>query len=110
MDQVEVDGSYILINDFEDRKSEGEIFIYPIDISVDDGEAVMIMDREYFEAEDPDFEIISFEVLPTDEPLLDKLLVSTIDLNMYAVNYRSALEMKKKGLNSDEPLWFLNLT
>lgn len=77
MDQVEVDGSYILINDFEDRKSEGEIFIYPIDISVDDGEAVMIMDREYFEAEDPDFEIISFEVLPTDEPLLDKLLVSS---------------------------------
>lgn len=50
------------------------------------------MDREFFESPDPMFEIISFEILPTDEVLTDKLLVSTGDMVLYAINYRSALE------------------
>lgn len=55
------------------------------------------------------FEIISFEVLPTNDPLTSKLLVATEDMVMYAVNYRSELELPRQGLKADKPMWSLDL-
>lgn len=109
MDDVEVDGDLILINDYDDINSYGEIYIYEIDISVDEAEVQIIMDKDFFQSEDPFFNIISFEVLPTSAALTDKLLVSTTDMVLYAVNYRAALEAKKNGLQPNSAMWDLDI-
>lgn len=105
MDDVVVDGDYILINDYEDNLSYGEIFIYEIDIGVTDGESIATLDKDYFGSTDPEFEIISFEVLPTDVGTTDKILVSTTDMNLYAVNYRNALNAYKNGGSLRSTYW-----
>lgn len=43
MDDVEVDGDFIFINDLLDDLGIGEIYLYELDLSVNDGEYVLVM-------------------------------------------------------------------
>lgn len=70
----------------------------------------MILDRDFFQASEPDFEIMSFEILPTEKAPYDKLLVSTKQMQLYAVNYRKLMMDKKRGVKSnDQYVWHLDL-
>lgn len=88
MDDVAVDGDSIIINDLENELGYGEIYVYDLDIKADDGECVLILGKDVFNATDPNFEILSFEILQTEKNTYDKLLVSTKDMQLYAINYR----------------------
>lgn len=108
IDQCQIDDMYIFVNDLEAKKGEGIIYVFELDVKDTDLYTYNVLDKNFFRVEG-DFEIESFEILPTETGNQDKLFVAERYMRFYAFNYNSTLNEMKQGLKDEHIIWSANL-
>lgn len=109
MDQVQVDGGYIFINDLNGDDSKG-IFVFLIDVYDTEVMSVTVIDQNFLSATSP-FQIMSFEILPTLDMTSDKILIADKYMRFYAFDYKTVIPgiLKGEKPNKSHEVWMGSL-